>query len=596
MTTASPPQSKLPKFQMPPRWLTVTVAALLIIAVMATLLNQGTFFQTSDPLQGNTIVAVEQGPLVVRINATGEIEPRVTANLSFNRTIGQVKDVLVTEGDRVEAGDTLVTLQTRQLQADVSAAQASLAEAQADLQALQDGATPEEIAAARAQITSAQGSLTQTQGSVTAADINSAQASITEARIRIAELEAGAERAEIVRAETELAQAKAALDRQRSTLATDKEQVRRTVDQRANELRDAQTAYSTAFWDREFVDDNGQDPRIVADIGLTDAQKQDFSTAFEQATLDLENAEIALAQAQADYENAKNLEVTGLADAEARIRSAQADLDELFAGADADELAAARAQLAQAEADLASLQGSERQGAIVSQQGNVANAQAQLDQLLADPTQSELARSEARVAQAEAQLVRAEADLDDATLRAPFAGVVGRIDVAPGETLGQDSIITLLDVERYQVILNVDEVDVARVATGQPVEVLIDALGAPTLEGIVRNITPLASDDQAVTAYEVTVEIDPANQPVKPGMTASATIEVARQDNALSVPVQAIFTEEGETVVRVVTNADGDAPQITIQPVKTGLRAGDHQQILDGLDEGQQVLIISNDV
>ena len=79
-------------------------------------------------------------------------------------------------------------------------------------------------------------------------------------------------------------------------------------------------------------------------------------------------------------------------------------------------------------------------------------------------------------------------------------------------------------------------------------------------------------------------------------MTASATIEVARQDNALSVPVQAIFTEEGETVVRVVTGADSDAPEVTIQPVETGLRAGDRQQILDGLDEGQQVLLTSDDV
>ncbi|MEM8535263.1 MAG: efflux RND transporter periplasmic adaptor subunit, partial [Chloroflexota bacterium] len=413
---------------------------------------------------------------------------------------------------------------------------------------------------------------------------------------RIAELEAGADRAEVVGAETELAQANAALDQQRSVLATDKEQARRLVDQRANELRDVQAAYSTAFWDREFVDDNGRDPRTVTNTGLTDAQKQDFSTAFEQATLDLENAEIALAQAQVDYENAQNLEITGLADAEARVRSAQADLDELLAGAAADELAAARAQLARAEADLAGLQGSERQGAIASQQGNVANAQAQLEQLLADPTQSDLARAEAGVAQAEAQLVRAEADLDDATLRAPFTGVVGRVDVAPGETLGQDSVIALLDVERYQVILNVDEVDVARVAIDQPVEVLVDALGAPVLEGTVRNITPLASADQAVTAYEVMVEIDPAEQPVKPGMTASATIEVARQDNALSVPVQAIFTEEGETVVRVVTDADSDAPEVTIHLVETGLRAGDRQQILDGLDEGQQVLLTSDDV
>lgn len=586
MTTL--PQSRFKgRLARPP--LPVIIAALLIIALIAVLVARNTIFQQADPLQGATQALVTRGALSASITATGKIEPRQQAALSFDDAGGRVSAVLVTEGDIVAKDAPLVQLETRRLSAEVAAANAALAQAAATLRGLKDGATTEQIAAARAQVAAAQGTLTQTQGSVTAADIQAARATLDQARAHLAILEGGPKNEDLTRARTALTTAQAALEQQRAALSASKEQADKTVEQRANAVRDAQSALSTAYWDREYALNNDEDPRTQKP--LNDAQKQDFINAYDQSQRRLADAEAALKQAQIDAQAARESERTGLDDTQARVASAQADLQALIKGPDADTLAAARAQLAQAEADLSKLTGTQRQGALDTQRGNLGTAQAQLEQLLADPQASELARAEAQVAQAQAQLDQAQIKLDDATLRAPFAGTIAAVNVTPGEQLGQSAPITLLDISRYQVKVTVDEVDVVKVAVGQPVDVLIDALGAPALSGTVKQVAPQPEVANTVTAYVVTIEIDLAARAIKPGMTASAIIVTDRRDNVLHVPAQAVRSENGANVVSVVTSGKDGRPQVSTQAVELGLRAGDQVEIRSGLNEGQQVLV-----
>jgi RND family efflux transporter MFP subunit len=482
----------------------------------------------------------------------------------------------------------LVKLDARRLAAEVAAAEAALKQAQADLQGLWNGATPEEIAAARAQVAAAQGSLRQTEGSVTAQDLAAARAEVDEARARLATLQGKPNADTLTRAQSALAEAQANLDRQRTTLSAAKEQANRTVEIRANQLREAQASYEQALRDKQRALDDERDPRTGAP--LTDSGEEAYVNAAATAEREMKDADAALAQARVDYEAAKQNEIAGLADANAKVAQAQADLSTLL-NPNAEDVAAARARLASAEARLAQLMGAQRQGALDAQKGNLAAAQAQLDQLLADPQASDLARAEARVAEAQAQLDQARIRLDEATLRAPFAGTVAAVSVAPGEDVGQQAPVTLIDTSRYQVKVTVDEVDVARVAVGQPVEVLLDALGAPALAGTVGRIAPLSQAENSVTAYEVTIEIDPAGRPIKSGMTASASIISERREGVLRVPAQAVRTENGASVVSVVTTDEDDTQQVITQPVELGLRAGDQVEIRGGLSEGQQVLV-----
>lgn len=583
MTTV--PQSRPGgRLRRPP--LAVIIAGVLLLALGGTFAVRAFSDARANPLADATIVPVTRGDLVLGVSATGQVEPRIQAELAFPAS-GRVAEVLVAEGDTVRAGDALITLDNRQQLAARDAAAANLAVAQADLQALRDGATPEQLAEAQAQVRAAQGNLIQTQGSVTAADIGAARAAVEEARARLARLEAGPKNDARTRAETALADARAELDRQRAALASAKEQARLNVEAAANAVRNAQSAYSTAYWDLEHVRANSTDPRTGRP--LNDIQEQDFQVTFDQATLALADAEANLQQAQVSYETARQNEISGLQSAEARVRAAEADLDTLLAGSDADELAAARAQLARAEAELARLTGAQRAGAVAAQQASLEAARARFEQLSADPTASDLARAEARVAQAQAQLDQAQITLDDTTLRAPFDGVVARVGVAQGEAVSGAAPLVLIDISRYLVKVTVDEVDIARVQAGQPVEVLVDALGT-TLPGTVLRLEPLPRGDSAVTAYQVTVEIDPSGSTLKSGMTASATIIADRRDGVLSVPAAAVRTIDGQSVVSVAVGT-GNERRIEDRPVEVGLRAGERVEIISGIAEGEQVVI-----
>lgn len=586
MTTV--PQSR-PKMSLKRPPVPVIIAIVLVITVIGTLIVPRLVARPADPLANGTAVPVTQGALVAGINATGRIEPVRESALAFAVSSGRVTEILVQAGDPVQAGQPLVRLDARQRAAEVAAAEAALAQARADVQALEEGATPEQIAAARAQLEVAQGSLLQTRGSVSAVDLQAAEATLNEARERLRMLLAGAKSEELTRAETALAEAQANLNRQATALSAAKEDARRLVEQRANALRDAQTAFANARDNLASVEADGKDPRTG--LRLTDAGKREYQATYVNAERAMQNADLALAQARVDYENAIQAELTGLADGQARVTRAQADLSALQRGPDADEIAAARAAVVRAEAQLAQLRGDQRQGALAASEANVLAAQARLDELLADPRASDLSRAQARVAQAEAQLQLARIQLDDLTLTAPFDGVVATVDVAIGEQIGQSAPITLIDLTRYKVEVTVDEIDVTRVAVGQEVEILVDALGAPALQGTIVRIAPQASSTQNVTAYTVEVEVTPGDRPVRPGMTATATIIADRRENAISVPTGALQTVDGVTTVQVVTTDANGNRTVAVRTVQTGATLSDRTEIVSGLQAGEQVLI-----
>ena len=564
------------------------IAGLLLVALIATFVVRNVTSGSGDPLADATTATASVSDLTLGVSATGQVEPRVQAELAFATSAGRVAEVLVVAGDMVRAGDALIQLDNRQTTAALDAAAASLAIAQADLLAVREGATPAQIAEAEAQIRAAQGNLTQTQGRATAADIAAAQAAVEEARANLAKIEAGPRNDERVRAVAALDQARADLDRQRSALSSAKEQARLNVEARANVVRNAQTTFSTAYWDLEHVREKESDPRTLRP--LTTAQEQDFQNTFERARLALVDAEAALAQAQKEYATAQQNELSGLQSAEARVATAQADLDRLFAGAEADALAAARARLARTQADLASLTGAESSGAVDAQVANLEAAEARLAQLTADPRASSLARAEAAVTLAQSQLTQVQIQLDDTTLRAPFDGMIATVNVSPGENISTQTPVVLIDVSRYLIKVTVDEVDIARVSPGQSVDVLIDALGT-TLPGRVLRLEPLPQGDSAVTAYRVTVEIDPTDSMLRPGMTASATIIADRREGVVSLPVAALLTRDGQSFVELVTTGSDGKRSIEERAVTIGLRTSEQVEIVSGLAAGDEVVV-----
>ncbi|MFM2032429.1 MAG: hypothetical protein RLZZ297_1194 [Chloroflexota bacterium] len=546
-------RNRLPQFNKKTALITAAVVLMVAVGIAVPTLRS----QSAAATVGTTVVLAPTD-ISASITATGSLNPLQEANLSF-LTGGRVADVAVDSGDVVAAGAALVTLDQTMLSLGAQSAQAGVDQATAD------------VAAAKAQLTAAEAVLVQTVGSVGAADIAAARANLTAAQSRLALLQDGNKPEALARAQAAVTDAETGLAAQRTALSAAKTQAELLVSQRANAVRDAQTAYASAREDLAHVEADGTDPRTGRD--LTDAQKRDYADAFTTAERALTNAEGLLVQAQRDADVARQNEITGVATAEARLNSAQADLDALRGGAGAD-LATAQAAVATAEAALNRLIGNQRDASVAAQEANVAAARAGVD------------RATAKLAQANALLQMANQRVSDTVLTAPFGGAVADVTARVGETVGTAPVVTMVDLSAYEVNVTVDEVDVAQIAVGQQVDVLVDALGEPALKGTVARVSPAAQSDRGVVSYAVTVQVTPDERAFRAGMTASAQIITASATGAIGVPHSAIHQTDGAPAVTVVV--DGKRVE---RPVTLGIRGTRLTQVTDGLTAGEVVEI-----
>ena len=221
-------------------------------------------------------------------------------------------------------------------------------------------------------------------------------------------------------------------------------------------------------------------------------------------------------------------------------------------------------------------------------------AQAQLDLLLSGATAADKATIQANVAQAQVTLDRARLALEKATLRAPIDGLVVRVDVEPGELIGpQMPVITLLDDTRFKIKVDVDEADIGWVDVNQEVQLTLDAFPAAKLSGRVVAIAPLATLETGVVSYQVTIEIDPIDLPLRSGMTVSADIVIDQRQDILLVPNRAIWIDADTGQPFVEKMVDGEYVGAIIEQ---GLANEEVSEVLSGLVEGDQLVVRSSSI
>lgn len=556
------------------KWLIgVGLVAVLLVAGVLLIGRMGA--QTgAAATPGWTTAAATTGAIDASVSATGNVEARAQAELRFAAD-GLVTEILVKPGDKLQAGQPLARLDAVDFQLKVDQARADLTQAQADNQKLLDKATPQEIAEARARVAQAQGQVAQARGQVTPADIAAARARLVKAQDRLGRLQSGAPDS----GDADVSQAQAGLDQARVELAGVKERARLDMETAANTLRTRQDDYTRIYWDNRKLEGT------LAKFGkkLPQESKDQESAALR----DVKEAEATLTKAQIAYEDAKKNEITTLQQREADVRKAQSG--------QGDDLIQAQAEVASAQAELDKLTGASQAGNVAAAQGGLAMAQAQLDKLTSDPSASELARSQAGVARAEAALKQAQRALDQATLAAPFAATVARIDLRVGERAGQNGVIAIADLSSFHIDVPVDELDVAQVAAGQPVKIALDALPGKDLSGTVSAVDPLATrSDKGTNTYKVTVTIASADAGIKPGMTAVAQIVTQSKPNAVLVPRRAVQSENGQSFVLVPKAGQPDSsgtPASERRPVTLGLSNSELVEVTGGLRAGEQVLV-----
>ena len=231
------------------------------------------------------------------------------------------------------------------------------------------------------------------------------------------------------------------------------------------------------------------------------------------------------------------------------------------------------------------------ENAVVKAQEDLDKAQAALDKVLAGPDAQAVKQSQNNVELSRIAVANAQQAIDQSTLRAPFDGRVAAVSAKVGDRVGASAQIAQVVSSGLQVQAQVDETQIASIKVTQPVQLTFDGLPQTQqrpLSGRVTTIAPVGVVQQGVVNYQVTVTVDAGAQSgLLPGMTAQASIVIARADNVLAVPNRAIRRATGGSVVQVVKN--GDTKDTSVQ---TGLSDERYTEIT-GVAEGTLVALPS---
>jgi RND family efflux transporter MFP subunit len=210
-----------------------------------------------------------------------------------------------------------------------------------------------------------------------------------------------------------------------------------------------------------------------------------------------------------------------------------------------------------------------------------------------------------------AQIKNAQVEVDEInrliaamTIPAPFDGLVmlpeagegrrGRLPDAGDQVQAGVPLLLLGDVSLLRVRLQLDEVDVDKVKIGQRAQARMDAFPGFQLGGRVEFVSPVAKIVEKVAYFDTVVALTtlPAEirARVRLGMSAAIEIVTADRQNVVAIPVQAVIREAGETFVDLVDSGQGGAKGMRI-PVKLGVSTTKMVEVLDGLQEGDQIVL-----
>ena len=338
--------------------------------------------------------------------------------------------------------------------------------------------------------------------------------------------------------------------------------------------------------------------------GLTDTQTE-ASIAQAQAALDAAKAQLKMIKSGARTQERAQAE-NAVASAEANFKNAEINLKRMRDLFSQGALSKQQMDLVQMQYDIASSQyDSARQqlsmvkeGArpeeIESAQKQVAQAQEGLNIAKSNRSQKALRQEDikaakAGVAQADAALAYANQQLANAYIRTPIAGTVSRRATEPGQMAS--SGVPLLEVVALNTLYfeaAISEMEVDRIKTGQPVEVTVDALPGRKFRGSVQKILPTA--DLKSRQFKIRIAVTNRGGDLRPGMFARGNIEVARHNNTVIIPKDALITNgNGQSVYLVVDST------ARIKPVETAFETREEIEVRSGITDGDVLVTVGQD-
>lgn len=198
---------------------------------------------------------------------------------------------------------------------------------------------------------------------------------------------------------------------------------------------------------------------------------------------------------------------------------------------------------------------------------------------------AQVEKARVRRDQAALKLSSLERQLADLTVRAEIAGTVTDVFVHTGDrvALGQ-RLVAVADLTEVRAVITVDELEVAGLVPGAPATVRIDAFPGETFSGTLDSVSLEGVPRDGVTSYEARISL-PGSPGLRAGMSLSASITVARRENVLVVPVEAVYGAGREAMVQVLVGGQPVARQVV-----AGVSNDTFTEILEGLSEGETIV------
>jgi len=202
-------------------------------------------------------------------------------------------------------------------------------------------------------------------------------------------------------------------------------------------------------------------------------------------------------------------------------------------------------------------------------------------------SKSQLDQYEGAYKSAVANVNAAKARQADREIRAPFAGVVGLSDVAPGALVNPGSpIVTLDDLSTIRVDFQVPEQYLSQISQGQTIDAAVDAFPGRKIHGRIAKLDTRV--DERTRAITARAEFPNPGARLKPGMLIRVSISRG-QRQALSVPESAVSVQ-GDSAFVYAIKANGPRSVAEQRPIVTGLRQDDAVEILEGVSAGDRIV------
>ncbi len=327
---------------------------------------------------------------------------------------------------------------------------------------------------------------------------------------------------------------------------------------------------------------------------LVELDPVDEQRIVKQAETSLSASQARLKQAQLDLQIAEENLVLEKRFSDEALKSALANAQFAAAKLERKKQLLEKKLISQEEFDTS-------ETAAIQAAADLEKARIQVDELKTKETALQLKRQDVNLAKAQVEsdkisLSIAQQRLKDTKVFAPIDGVVSASNVQIGQIIssgitnvsGGTTVMTLSDLSRVFVLASVDESDIGNVKIQQEASINADAFQGKTFKGKVLRIATKGVSTSNVVTFEVKLEVLGENKNLlKPEMTANVEILVAKEDDTLLIPIDAVFRKQGKYLVKVMRDDENTEEH----PIEIGIDDGENIQIISGLAEGETVRV-----